>query len=294
MSSGPDDDRRQSADPNSSDSSNGFSAGTGYLAKYYARWGRPPADDEPAAARAPEPYEETTPVVADEPQGPLQATEWLTGHAPSTDPAAAAGYSTEAFGAAPAEVEAAPAEVDEVPFLTGLPVRGVEPTRPSTLGPRFHTAEERFVTRPHEGADLLPPPQFTESQTAPTGIRGVDVAVQQPAGGAAAVRPYMWTRGRTRSGLDLAIESLVSTSDQGRDQIGLLQVEHRAVAELCEQVHSVAEVAALMSLPLGVARVLLGDMAGLGVITVHQTASSSGGLPDLALMERVLSGLRRL
>jgi hypothetical protein len=57
----------------------------------------------------------------------------------------------------------------------------------------------------------------------------------------------------------------------------------------------VAEVAALLAIPLGVARVLLGDMAGLGLVIVHQTASSTGkGGPDLALMERVLSGLRRL
>jgi hypothetical protein len=111
---------------------------------------------------------------------------------------------------------------------------------------------------------------------------------------AAAVRPYAWTRGRTKSGFDLAIETLVSTSQRGRDQMAMLQVEHRAVAQLCEQTRSVAEVAALLSLPLGVARVLLGDMAGLGVVTVHQTASSAGNAPDLALMERVLSGLRRL
>lgn len=112
--------------------------------------------------------------------------------------------------------------------------------------------------------------------------------------GASAVRPYTWTRGRTRSGFDLAIETLVSTSRKGREQMNILQVEHRAVAELCEQARSVAEVAALLSLPLGVARVLLGDMAGLGIVTVHQTASSAGNMPDLALMERVLSGLRRL
>jgi Protein of unknown function (DUF742) len=111
---------------------------------------------------------------------------------------------------------------------------------------------------------------------------------------AAAVRPYTWTRGRTKSGFDLAIETLVSTSARGRAQVATLPVEHRAVAELCEQTRSVAEVAALLSLPLGVARVLLGDMAGLGVVTVHQTASSAGNAPDLALMERVLSGLRRL
>jgi hypothetical protein len=112
--------------------------------------------------------------------------------------------------------------------------------------------------------------------------------------GASAVRPYTWTRGRTKSGFDLAIETLVSTSRRGREQMGMLQVEHRAVAELCGEARSVAEVAALLSLPLGVARVVLGDMAGLGLVTVHQTASSAGNAPDLALMERVLSGLRRL
>jgi hypothetical protein len=113
-------------------------------------------------------------------------------------------------------------------------------------------------------------------------------------GAASSVRPYTWTRGRTKSGFDLAIETLVSTSPRGRAQAATLQLEHRAVAELCEQTRSVAEVAALLSLPLGVARVVLGDMAGLGVVTVHQTASSAGSAPDLALMERVLSGLRRL
>jgi hypothetical protein len=107
-------------------------------------------------------------------------------------------------------------------------------------------------------------------------------------------RPYTWTRGRTKSGFELAIETLVSTSSRGREQLGRLQVEHRAVADLCGETRSVAEVAALLSLPLGVARVLLGDMAGLGLVTVHQTASSAGNAPDLALMERVLSGLRRL
>jgi hypothetical protein len=110
----------------------------------------------------------------------------------------------------------------------------------------------------------------------------------------AAVRPYAWTRGRTRSGLDLQIETLVSTSSRGRDQLALLQFEHRSVADLCERAHSVAEVAALLSVPLGVAKVLLGDMAGLGLVVVHRSSGSNGDTPDLALMERVLSGLRRL
>ena len=130
--------------------------------------------------------------------------------------------------------------------------------------------------------------------TAPIDMRGIPADQGGMETGASAVRPYAWTRGRTKSGLDLAIEALVSTSQRARDQMGLLQVEHRAVAELCEQTRSVAEVAALLSIPLGVARVVLGDMVGLNLVTVHQTASSAGSAPDLALMERVLSGLRRL
>jgi len=148
-------------------------------------------------------------------------------------------------------------------------------------------------------AEPIPEPPLlsgTSSAVPPTGPIevGADPSATAAARGAAAVRPYAWTRGRTKSGLELAIEALVSTSQRGREQMAMLQVEHRAVAELCEQTRSVAEVAALLKLPLGVARVLLGDMAGIGVVTVHQTASSTGNVPDLALMERVLSGLRRL
>jgi hypothetical protein len=111
---------------------------------------------------------------------------------------------------------------------------------------------------------------------------------------AAIVRAYAWTGGRTKSDYHLEIETLVSTSERGYNAAALAQAEHRAVASLCAQPRSVAEVAALLSLPLGVAKVLLGDMAGLGLINVHQTASTDGDKPDLALMERVLSGLRRL
>jgi Protein of unknown function (DUF742) len=115
-----------------------------------------------------------------------------------------------------------------------------------------------------------------------------------PAVPASVVRPYTWTGGRTSPVFDLAVETLVSTSEHGQDMAALTSEEHRAVAELCRHPRSVAEVAALLSLPLGVARVLLGDMASLGLIMVHRTANSSGDTLELDLMERVLSGLRRL
>ncbi|MGH3874621.1 MAG: DUF742 domain-containing protein [Pseudonocardiaceae bacterium] len=111
---------------------------------------------------------------------------------------------------------------------------------------------------------------------------------------ASAARPYTWTRGRTAPARYLAVETLVSTSDHGRDVAALSSVEHRAVAQLCRSPRSVAEVAALLSLPLGVARVLLGDMADIGLVAVHRSANAFGETPEVALMERVLSGLRRL
>jgi hypothetical protein len=40
--------------------------------------------------------------------------------------------------------------------------------------------------------------------------------------------------------------------------------------------------------------VLLADMADIGLVVVHRNATNSGTTPDMALMERVLSGLRRL
>jgi hypothetical protein len=177
--------------------------------------------------------------------------------------------------------------------MNGFGLDSGRPARRRLFGRRRGGAAEP------EGRDVPRPLAQVPPQVAPLDPYG-DVGVGGPelephdTGSASAVRPYTWTRGRTKSGFDLAIEALVSTSARGRAQVASLQMEHRAVAELCEQARSVAEVAALLSVPLGVARVLVGDMAGLGVVTVHQTASSAGSAPDLALMERVLSGLRRL
>ncbi|MEU4807234.1 DUF742 domain-containing protein [Actinosynnema sp. NPDC023587] len=107
---------------------------------------------------------------------------------------------------------------------------------------------------------------------------------------ASSVRAYSWTGGRTTSKHQLEIETLVSVVDW--DLPGAVRSEYQEVIDLVAAPRSVAEVAALLRLPLGVAKVLLGDMAERGLIDVHETASAEE--PDLVLMERVLSGLRRL
>jgi hypothetical protein len=111
---------------------------------------------------------------------------------------------------------------------------------------------------------------------------------------ASIVRPYSWTRGRTKSTVDMRIEALVTTSERGDNLDAVTQTEHRSVAELCREPRSVAEIATLLNVPLGVAKVLVGDMAGLGLVIVHKTATGGANKAHLLLMERVLSGLRRL
>lgn len=130
-----------------------------------------------------------------------------------------------------------------------------------------------------------PPPEPDHTTDLDDGELSADAAI---------VRPYAWTRGRTKSTMDLRIETMVSTSEHGENIHAVTQTEHRSIAELCSEPRSVAEVATLLAVPLGVAKVLLGDMANLGLVIVHKTATGGANKAHLMLMERVLSGLRRL
>lgn len=108
------------------------------------------------------------------------------------------------------------------------------------------------------------------------------------------VRPYFRTGGRTKPAYDLAIEALISTSERGRALDRVRVPEHRSICGLCLDTRSVAEVAAYLRLPLGVVRVLIGDVAGLGLVLVHTATAAVGDRPSIEFMERVLSGLRRI
>ncbi|WP_051579993.1 DUF742 domain-containing protein [Pseudonocardia acaciae] len=92
----------------------------------------------------------------------------------------------------------------------------------------------------------------------------------------------------------LEVETLVSTSAHGLDHVAWLGLEQRSVVELCRRPRSVAEVASVLRLPWGSTRGLLVEMAEQGLVTVHRSIAASGGIPDLAWMERVLSGLREI
>ncbi|MCK7625800.1 DUF742 domain-containing protein [Streptomyces sp. RS10V-4] len=117
----------------------------------------------------------------------------------------------------------------------------------------------------------------------------------------ARVRPYSLTGGRTRFGHVLLVETFVAALDAPEERRELtagnwgdrVMPEMRAIVELCRRMRSVAEISALLKMPLGVVRVLLSDLADQGKIRVYGTGHGTGR-PDRALLERVLSGLHRL
>ncbi|AJE82374.1 MULTISPECIES: DUF742 domain-containing protein [Streptomyces] len=117
----------------------------------------------------------------------------------------------------------------------------------------------------------------------------------------ARVRPYSLTQGRTRFGHVLLVETFVAALEAPPERPELVRgdlstrvmPEMRAIVALCRRMRTVAEVAALLKMPLGVVRVLLSDLADQGKIRVYGTGHGPGQ-PDRALLERVLDGLRRL
>ncbi|MEU7182570.1 DUF742 domain-containing protein [Streptomyces celluloflavus] len=132
------------------------------------------------------------------------------------------------------------------------------------------------------------------SPTAKLPVRGGD---RKPA----RVRPYSLTGGRTKFGHVLLVETFVAALDAPEERRELtsggwgdrVMPEMRAIVELCRRMRSVAEISALLKMPLGVVRVLLSDLADQGKIRVYGTGHGTGR-PDRALLERVLSGLQRL
>ena len=108
------------------------------------------------------------------------------------------------------------------------------------------------------------------------------------------IRPYALTGGRVRSSTELALEAIVRVTERGQTNAPALATEKREICEICESPASIAEVSAHLKLPLGVVRVLVGDMVTEGFLDCNDNAVPEGGRPDLRLLERVLDGLQAL
>ncbi|MFC9948936.1 DUF742 domain-containing protein [Streptomyces pratensis] len=161
--------------------------------------------------------------------------------------------------------------------------------QPQQPGPGWPQQQPHYQQPQHEQQRYEAPPSRIQP------VQRQAPAPAKPAAHNPLVRPYAMTGGRTRPRYQLAIEALVSTTADPSRLQGQLP-EHQRICRLCIEIKSVAEVSALLSIPLGVARILVADLAEAGLVAIHQPGGdeAAGGQPDVTLLERVLSGLRKL
>jgi hypothetical protein len=107
------------------------------------------------------------------------------------------------------------------------------------------------------------------------------------------VRPYALTAGRTRAAVDLPLEATLRL-DTAATRRGWADDLQGKIVGLCDS-RSVAEVSALVQRPIGVVRVLLGDLVQQGFVHVQATLTENSTDDErFDLLERTLRGLRAL
>ncbi|MGE2717738.1 DUF742 domain-containing protein [Mycolicibacterium litorale] len=116
-----------------------------------------------------------------------------------------------------------------------------------------------------------------------------------PAAEPSLVRPYTLTAGRTDSRVHLPLEAPIETLESSRPPRWPIGDVRGDILALCTTRPSVAEIAARLSVPLGVARVLVGDLVTQGYLRVHATLDQSATYDERReLIGRTLRGLRAL
>lgn len=127
------------------------------------------------------------------------------------------------------------------------------------------------------------------------GVRSVDgdgQPAQDPLPDGVALRPFLLTAGRVAGQDSIAIETQVVTTERGRTAVERLGFERRDIVSLCGNPLSVAEIAAQLSLHLGVVRVLVGDLSEDGHLSVY--LPNADAPTDVDTLLRVIRGLRAI
>jgi hypothetical protein len=106
------------------------------------------------------------------------------------------------------------------------------------------------------------------------------------------LRQYALTGGRARShGDDLPLDALVRTVSASSFAPDTLSPEQSEITVLCSTPIAIAEVAARMGFHLGIARVLVSDLAAFGLVEIARAEHDHRG-PDIHTLERLLDDLQ--
>jgi Protein of unknown function (DUF742) len=109
------------------------------------------------------------------------------------------------------------------------------------------------------------------------------------------VRPYTLTAGRTEPRVHLPLEAPIGKRATAKESQWPGNDVRGQIITMSVEFPSVAEIAAGLALPLGVARVLIGDLVAQGYLQVHTTLGESATSDERReLIGRTLRGLRAL
>ena len=108
------------------------------------------------------------------------------------------------------------------------------------------------------------------------------------------VRPYAVTSGRTlpAGGASFGLIDVVVTTGERPQAHFLPGPEHRRILNLCRRPTPIVDMTSEIDLPLGVVRVLLGDLTSEGMLRV--LSAQKQPVTDQRLLRMVLDGLESL
>ncbi|MEU4672834.1 DUF742 domain-containing protein [Amycolatopsis sp. NPDC023774] len=108
------------------------------------------------------------------------------------------------------------------------------------------------------------------------------------------VRPYARTRTPVHVSHELALETLVSTTELGRRLSRLLREPYGSACELCVSTVSVAELSAYLNLSIGTARELVEELVDDELLYAHPPVGAYDAQARTRVLDRMLGGLDRL
>lgn len=108
------------------------------------------------------------------------------------------------------------------------------------------------------------------------------------------VRPYAVTKGRTLpgGGASLGLIDVIVATGQRSSEHFRPGPEHRRILAVCRRPMPIVDLTSEIDLPLGVVRVLLGDLMSEEMVRV--VSAQRQQLPDQRLLRMVLDGLESL
>ena len=107
------------------------------------------------------------------------------------------------------------------------------------------------------------------------------------------VRAYAMTGGRSHASGVLEFETMLQSTGGGREAITAMKFERAEILRLCQSdPQSVAELAALLRVPIGVVRVVAADLVSEGMLESFQPSANVAD--DVFLIARLIAGVRSL